>query len=92
MKFYVHLFIAFLSTNIQKISTFEVLCPAIFSKFPKLSKQVSENFQLVQNLITINFVPKFIENPYIDQISVKFAHKTPKTANLSLKTFLFYNF
>ena len=78
----------------KEFSKFGVLSPQFF--FEKISK-ISEKFPEIlstfsKSIKTFIFVPKLVQNHYIDQNLAKFSHKTPKTANFSLKSLIFQNF
>ena len=68
------------------ISKFWILIPMIFfEKFPKISNISWNIFNFSKIEKTISFVPKLVQNHYIDQNLAKFSDKTPKTADFSLR-------
>ena len=82
---------------INKFSeSFEIWCFmfAIFTiKFLRISQKFSEKFSTFsKSNKTIVFVPKLVQNHYIDQNLAKFFLKTPKNNQFSPKTSIFQNF
>ena len=65
----------------------------LFEKFPKFSNKIFEILPTFSKLMKIDiFVPKLVQNHYVDQNLAILSHRTPKNCRFSLKTFMFYNF
>ena len=78
----------------KEFSKFGVLSPQFF--FEKISK-ISEKFPEIlstfsKSIKTFIFVPKLVQNHYIDQNLAKFSHKTPKNGQFFLKIPYFLKF
>ena len=78
----------------KEFSKFGVLSPQFF--FEKISK-ISEKFPEILSTFskwikTFIFVPKLVQNHYIDQNLAKSSLKTPKTVYFFSETTIFHNF
>ena len=60
-----------------------------FEKFPKVSRNFPKIFPTSKKLF---FVPKIVQNHYINQNLAKFSLKTPKNSRFSLKILDFSKF
>ena len=78
----------------RKFSKFGVLHLAIFfEKFPKISRKFLDFFSTFSKSTKATiFVPKVVQNHYINQNLAKFFLETPKIANFSLKIIDFSKF
>ena len=81
-------FIAYLRKNFQNLEFYPP--QFFFEKISKISKKFPEILSTFSKSIkTFIFVPKLVQNHYIDQNLAKFSHETQKMANFSLKFLIF---